>query len=69
VTLTGSLILAPTCLPPILLLRLRERDYKDDDFDMYVNFENEDDVQLSSESTKKRRPEDGDASSSSHSTI
>ena len=42
-------------------------DLEDDDMTMFLNLENEDDVQLSSESTKKRRLDEGDVSSPSHS--
>ena len=48
---------------------LESTDFEDDDVDMFLNLENEDEVQLPSESTKKRRLEDRDASSPSHSTI
>ena len=40
---------------------------EDEDVTMFLNFENDDDVQLSLESTKKRRLEEGDASSPSQS--
>ena len=43
-------------------------DVSDDDVDMFFNFDNDDDVQLSSDCTKKRQLEDGDESSS-HSNI
>ena len=48
---------------------LEGTDIEDDDVDMFLNFENEDEVQFSSESTKKRRLEEGDATSPSQSTI
>jgi len=47
---------------------LEGSDLEDEDVAMFLNFDNEDDVQLSSGSTKKRRLEEGDASSPSQST-
>ena len=44
---------------------LEGTDFEDDDVDMFLNFENEDEVQLSSESMKRRRLEEGDAPSPS----
>jgi len=44
---------------------LKGTDIEDDDVDMFLNFENEDEVQLSSESMKRRRLEEGDAPSPS----
>ena len=43
-------------------------DMEDEDIAMFLNLEQDDDVQLSSESTKKRRLEMGEASSPSYST-
>lgn len=47
--------------------QLEGSDLEDDDVTMFLNFEHDDDVQLSSESNKKRRLEEGDASSPSQS--
>ena len=44
---------------------LEGSDLEDEDVTMFLNFENDDDVQLSSKATKKRRLEEGDASSPS----
>jgi len=44
-------------------------DVNDEDVDMFFNFENDGDVQLSSDCTKKRRLEEGDDSSPSQSNI
>jgi len=48
---------------------LEGSDLDDDDVTMFLNLENEEDVQISSESTKKRRLEEGDASSPSQSAL
>ena len=48
---------------------LEGSDLDDDDVTMFLNLENEDDAQLSSESTKKRRLEEGDVSSPSQPAI
>jgi len=42
-------------------------DVEEDDVTMFLNLEAEEDIQLSSESSKKRRLEEGEASSPSHS--
>ena len=41
-------------------------DLEDDDVNMFLNLDNDDDAQFSSESTKKRRLDEGDASSPSY---
>jgi len=48
---------------------LEGSDLEDDDVTMFLNFEAEEDAQLSTESTKKRRLEEGEASSPSQSNI
>ena len=48
---------------------LEGSDLEDDDVTMFLNFEAEEDVQLSTDRTKKRRLEEGDASSPSQSNI
>ena len=42
-------------------------DLEDDDVSMFLNLDNEDDAQVSSEGTKKRRLDEGDTSSPSQS--
>ena len=59
---TGSRVFGSSPASP-----LEGSDLDDEDVTMFLNLENEDDVQLSSESTKKRRLEEGDVSSPSHS--
>ena len=44
---------------------LEGSDLEEDDVTMFLNLEAEEDVQLSSDSTKKRRLDDGDAASPS----
>jgi len=46
---------------------LEGSDVEEDDVTMFLNLDNEEDVQMSSESSKKRRLEAGEASSPSHS--
>jgi len=59
---SGSRVNASTPTSP-----LEGSDVEEDDVTMFLNLKAEEDVQLSTESSKKRRLEEGDASSPSHS--
>jgi len=58
----------PQHLDSPLASPLEGSNLEDDDVTMFLNLENEEDIQLSSESSKKRKLEEGEVSSSSHST-